>query len=156
MNSSCTAPRTYRSRLERAILKIHPVSCLDPDLNALTSGPGSGSLGEFIEKIDSERSDKPLRPTMSRKRDTYGNYFALFEADSATGCCQLLLFPGSEQHVAGRHTAAFAIFCVQDQIIFQQLVFSGVAKRGCRFIDRFWRTFQLQECASRGLVQFNQ
>ena len=51
MNSPRTAPRTYPSRLGRSILKIRPASRPDPHLCARRSGPGSGSLGEFIEKM---------------------------------------------------------------------------------------------------------
>jgi hypothetical protein len=60
MNSSTFIPWTYPSLSQEAILKIRPALCPNLDFKARKQGPGSGSLGEFIEKIDSERSVKLL------------------------------------------------------------------------------------------------
>jgi hypothetical protein len=49
MKPSNTIPWTYPSPAREAIRKIHPAFCPIPVRNAPRWGPGSGSLGEFIE-----------------------------------------------------------------------------------------------------------
>src|ERR1700751_3666982 len=51
MRSSTFIPRTYPSLSREAILKIRPALCPNPDCKTQRQGPGSGSLGEFIEKL---------------------------------------------------------------------------------------------------------
>jgi hypothetical protein len=66
MNPSSAIPWTYPSPARKAGHEIGPAAC--PELkNNVPPGSGSGSLGEFIEKIDSERIDKSLAPSKSRK-----------------------------------------------------------------------------------------
>lgn len=120
MNSWNSVPRTYPSHSREAVLKIRPAPYPDLDFGELRPGPGSGSLGEFIEKIDSERSDKLLGELCQGKNDTYGNYFVVF----AIRRCDLLLLPGREQHIPGRYAATPAIFRIQLQIILEEIVFS--------------------------------
>src|SRR5580765_143642 len=78
MNSSAFIPRAYPSPSREAGLKIRPVACSDPAKPTQPSGPGSGSLGEFIEKIDSERSDKLVGQLSQEKMGLARFFFVVF------------------------------------------------------------------------------
>ena len=75
MNSSRIAARTYRSLSREAILKIRPAQLPGLTISARPPGSGSGSLGEFIEEINSERSLKlPIELSQEENHDLCRQY----------------------------------------------------------------------------------
>src|SRR6266850_4093001 len=121
MNSFSSAPQRCPWLSRAGILRLRPVAC--PDVNVMPRpGPGSGSLREFIEKIDSERSSKLPGELSQAKNDTYERIF-IFSCNPRR--C-LLLLARIEHHVSRCDTASLAIFRVQGQVIFLKIVFMGI------------------------------
>jgi hypothetical protein len=77
MNSFGSARRTCPLLSGVAILRLRPAACPDVYFMPLP-GPGSGSLREFIKKIDSERSSKLLLELSQAKNATYERNFVFF------------------------------------------------------------------------------
>jgi len=106
---------------QRAILRLRPAACPDVDFMP-RPGPGSGSLREFIETIDSERSSKLLRELSQAENDTYERNFIFL----SNAWQRLLLLTRIEHHIARGNAASFAVFRVQGQIILLKIVFMGI------------------------------
>src|ERR1700757_2138017 len=108
MRSSTFIPRTYPSLSREAILKIRPALCPNPDFKTQRQGPGSGSLGEFIEKLTPSVVLSCLANKVKKKRHLLES-FLIFSLVRRFG---LLFLSGCEQHISRRDTAPPAIFRV--------------------------------------------
>src|SRR5437868_2670312 len=151
MNSSNLVPRTNSAPLRVAVLKLRPVACPNVSFKPCP-GPGSGSLGEFIEKINSERSNNLLGELSQEENETYRMNFVFFSNLSHF----LLLLPRREHHIPRRHASPFAIFRIQFQVIFQKIVFMRVTQSLGGLVDRLRRSFQFDEIPCGRLIQLNQ